>query len=612
MFFRHKALRKHQDALIKNVNEAIDESAVLLAHAPMGLGKTDAVLSPALEFAVKYGRRVLFLTPKISQHEIALDVIKGLNKKHGLNLRAIDLIGRKHACIHPSLANLDHDSFYTICKRLRREELCPFHRKAVGYTKAESQEAEEFLREVQKEGPALSHKDVLEFGRKKGLCPYELMLRLAKDAHLIIADYYHFFIPSVRDILMRKINAKYDDLIVVVDEGHNLPDRLRSYLSKSISMFILKHIDKEIEMVGSEKLHLDTVLTRIEKEYLSGLQTRKKEALVKKEVVDLFVKKAEMKNVEDLIQYLYNVGEAYTESTNQPSSAIRMAKFLEVWTEEEIGSIRLIRKTGKTTSLTRKSLDPSSLSNVLNEVYAGVIMSGTLTPLNMYEDILNIRKAIKKAYKSPFPKQNKLSLIVKGLTSKYTRRGTEMYKLYADKIDAMFNTSPGSMAVFFPSFEFLTYTKQYIKSLPLLIQKPNASPIDNAKLVSHMKGNKSLLLGVQGGSLAEGINLPSGEVKVLVIAGLALNDMTLETKALIEYYNKKFGKGWDYAYTYPAVTKALQAAGRAIRKETDKAVVVFMDERFGWANYFKLLPFEEYRITYEPEKHIRAFFKGGH
>jgi DNA excision repair protein ERCC-2 len=114
-----------------------------------------------------------------------------------------------------------------------------------------------------------------------------------------------------------------------------------------------------------------------------------------------------------------------------------------------------------------------------------------------------------------------------------------------------------------------------------------------------------MLLAVQGGSLAEGYDFSNEEIKILVIAGFGLDEMTLETKALVNYYEKKFGKGIAYAYIYPAIIKAVQAAGRAIRKESDKAAIIFMDDRF---SYYKKMLNEDVIETYDYLTHVKKFF----
>jgi DNA excision repair protein ERCC-2 len=117
-----------------------------------------------------------------------------------------------------------------------------------------------------------------------------------------------------------------------------------------------------------------------------------------------------------------------------------------------------------------------------------------------------------------------------------------------------------------------------------------------------------VLLAVAGGSFGEGIDLPGDYLKCVVVVGLPLGRPNLETKHLIEYYNEKYGKGWDYGYILPAITKVFQNAGRCIRSETDKGVVIYMDERYGWPSYARCFPEDEVEVAEDLVGEVKAFF----
>ena len=56
-------IRSGQKEFILDVESALKNKKHLLAHAPTGIGKTAAVLAPALEYAIENNKRILFLTP---------------------------------------------------------------------------------------------------------------------------------------------------------------------------------------------------------------------------------------------------------------------------------------------------------------------------------------------------------------------------------------------------------------------------------------------------------------------------------------------------------------------------------------------------------------------
>ena len=96
----------------------------------------------------------------------------------------------------------------------------------------------------------------------------------------------------------------------------------------------------------------------------------------------------------------------------------------------------------------------------------------------------------------------------------------------------------------------------------------------------------------------------------VIIVGLPLDKPDLETQQLIAYFDQKYKKGWDYGYILPAITKTMQNAGRCIRTETDRGVIVFLDERYAWPQYLKCFPSEwRLTITIQPKEKIRNFFR---
>ena len=60
---------------------------------------------------------------------------------------------------------------------------------------------------------------------------------------------------------------------------------------------------------------------------------------------------------------------------------------------------------------------------------------------------------------------------------------------------------------------------------------------------------------------------------------------------------------------FPAFNKALQGAGRCIRSETDKGIIIFLDERYIWQNYYRLFPNDwELDVTRDYTAKIKEFF----
>ncbi len=623
VYFRHPGIRKHQDALIADAMQAVEGRKILLADAPVGLGKTDAVLAPAITYALKNGKTVFFLTPKISQHRIALAVVRGMREKYGLDLRSVDLIGRRYACVDPVLSDLDHEGFYQSCERKRRKEECLFYGNSKGYGKVDEAKAEVLYKKVMgRAGPCPSHEELLELGKECEACPYEWLVRMASSADVIIADYFHLMIPHIRDLLLLKTRKKLEDSIVIVDEAHNLAKRVRDHLSSSTNNFSLARLDKEARALGF-RTDLERRFVKWAKEEL-GVGGRKVEEnggrvplpafslekLVSREGFFSVLESLEG-TPEELIDVFSELGFQFVERAGKRSYALRFAKFLERWSEKDRKeTVRILRKTGRGYSLSKKFLDPSISTSKMNEAHSAIFMSGTLLPLEMHRDVLGLDagRCILKSYPSPFPEKNRMNILLEGFTTRYSRRSADEYLKMARMIDGIVRESPGGTAVFFPSYKVLEGVAPLMKSGRMLVQKGRMRPSEvGAMLRDFSKGG--VLCAVQGGSLGEGVDYANGEIKCAVVVGIALEEMSMEVEALIEYYEEKFGRGWDYGYLYPGVIRAVQAAGRAIRKEQDRAVVVYMDERFRWKNYRKLLPNERYVVSDDPVVYMRRFWE---
>src|SRR3989338_8228795 len=122
MYFPFETLRSVQSDLIQDISNAIKSKKALIAHAPTGLGKTAAALSPALTAALENGYSVFFLTPKHTQHQIAIETLQKIKEKHSLNFHVTDLIGKKWMCSHSAVEELSSKEFNQFCRDLVSEE----------------------------------------------------------------------------------------------------------------------------------------------------------------------------------------------------------------------------------------------------------------------------------------------------------------------------------------------------------------------------------------------------------------------------------------------------------------------------------------------------------
>jgi DNA excision repair protein ERCC-2 len=569
--FRFDRLREHQEQAISDIYNAISQKKSILMSAPTGLGKTDAAISASLRCALEKNLDILFLTPKISQHKIVVESLNGINQKFMLGLKFIDIVGKRNLCTNPDVNMLESDAFYKTCEKLTKSGKCPFF--------SNFQNMKENLPESIINASALGHNELFKKCFENSICAYEATAEMAKSAKVVIADYAHILNPSISKRFLRKIEHNLANSIVIWDEAHNIIDHASKYLSSSISTQSINLASKELAQIGS-KIDLGYLQFSLNKLAERKLSNTKEAFLQKDDLAEV------TSNVESAIKLFNEAGIEYLEKSKAKRSYIlHIARFLELWASSNDLFARIISRNNRSIKISLVCLYPESAPKIFSEAYANVFMSATLTPLKMYQQFFGIEDAELKQYGTPFPSSNKLVCIDDSVTTKYTNRSIEEYKRIAEKIT---NVIPGKVAVFFPSFEVLNNVMRYMKDVEVHLQRHSMSSTQVDALLSNFKSsNDSLLFGVMGGSLSEGVDYPKNMLKGVIIVGVPLPKPDLEIKAKINYYDKKFeGKGMEYAYIVPAIIKGIQAAGRAIRSEKDKAVIIFMDKRYKWSTYY--------------------------
>ncbi len=611
-FFPYDKIRESQEELIKEVRYCVENKKDVLIHAPTGVGKTISILSPLLSYAVKNDLTIFFLTPRHMQHKIVVDTMRLIRERFKVNITAVDFIGKKWMCAQSGVEFLNSGEFGEYCRDVVEKGSCVYYENFKD--KRLNVKRDSILSGILKEGP-MHVQDVVKIVSKEKFCPFEMSALLAQKAKIVVMDYYHLLNPSIRKSILVRLNKDLDRAIIVFDECHNLPEKCRNILTEQINTRIVELAIREVEQFkGGEGLK-DALLEtgNLLLELSKKIEFEKNECLINKSDFNL-------EDYDSLIGDLGSFADEVREEKKR-SYAGSVAHFLELWKGQDYGFSRILTKgfldDGKAVIRLKYScLDPSLITKeIINNSYCVIGMSGTLTPLEMYRDLLGFENVRLLEYGSPFPKKNQLNLIVPGITTKFTARNEKMYNKIALKCACLVNAVKGNSIVFFPSYNIrdeinLLFGKWCKKTTFLEMKGMNKKERD--ELIEKFKSYKdrgAVLLAVSSGSYGEGIDLIGDYLKAVFVVGIPLTKPDLEVQELIDYYEERFKKGWDYGYIYPAIITTIQNAGRCIRSENDKGVVAFLDERYKWGNYFKCFPKDKnFIVTEMPVKKINEFF----
>ena len=600
--FPFSTIREGQRQFVADVAEAAAQRRHLLAHAPTGLGKTVSTLAPLVQYALAHQKRVFFLTSKQSQHKIAVDTLKAIREKAGVPFVVADVIGKQDMCPRREARDMFSKRFAEFCRREQVSKQCQYWENA-------NTPALRILKQ------RVHHVEELVITcTDNTTCPHQAALDLAAQAHVVVCDYNYFF-SDLRENMQERLKLDLGEVLLVVDEAHNLPDRIRDHLTLRLDDYLLDETIDEAKDLDDPALARMLEVMRLvvdqlgEKEFEAEpgeerLGSGGERYVARPELVDLvnaaFSKKLASlvsKDYDGLLEDLETAGAAYEKQFGVEARGItKLREFLANWKIERRGLARVFTKE-PSAALAYKILDPAVLAKpVFDGVHASVVMSGTLHPMEMMRDVLGLDPArtTLREYRSPFPPENRLVLVDATVTTGYKDRTPQMMQDIGKRLAAIADATPGNVAAFFPSYGILEQVRPHVemalgRGKELIVEEKGLDKSEKEALIGQMRRGiqNGLLLGVQGGSLSEGYDYADNLLKGVVIVGLPFAAPSLEIESLIGYYEKKFGPGLGrpYAYVHPTFHRVLQAAGRCIRGPDDRGVIVLMDKRFGWGSY---------------------------
>ncbi|AFL95846.1 putative Rad3-related DNA helicase [Thermococcus cleftensis] len=607
-YFPYESLRPNQREFIELVAETVRNGENAIIEAPTGFGKTVSVLAGILPQAKEMGYKVLYLARTHRQMDRVIEELKVINRK--AKVSGVELRSRKELCLHTYLTQFTSDAYtaMVVCKNLKKLGKCEFYENEKK-KKAEFDELVNFfLDEPSHPVEILSYAETLE------LCPYDLTKRMAEKADVIVASYLYLLSPSIRENFISSLDVDYSDLIVVFDEAHNLPDQAISALSDRISINTVNRAIKEADEYNEHEIanFLSIFGRGLEILFQEKLASRDVQEtpvqpeLVFSHVVDVLGLDTRwlVKTLNDMVAVGDAIREDRIEKGKPPRSYIgRVGEFLLLWLSligREDYLFLLSRERGL--SLELVALDPSKALGFLREVQSAIFMSGTLTPLEAFRDVMGIERARLKKFPRMVKRENAQVLVAKDVSTRGEERSIQVYRKMVDYIVEAAKLIPRNVGVFAASYEVLQgllsanlQVRLEETGKAVFIEKQGASSAENDAMVAsfkaHAKGNGAVLLGVMGGRNSEGQDYSGDEMNGVILVGIPYARPTPRVQAQVRYFERKFpDKGRYYGYYLPAHRKLVQAAGRVHRSAEEKGSIIILDYRVLWRGIRKDLP----------------------
>ena len=575
--------RHGQIELVAALQNSFTKNQPILLQAPTGLGKTIGVLYPALQDAMSRGQKVIYVTPKNSQHTVAQDAVKKLQMKHSNN--SMTLTAKGKLCFKSQ----------TICN----SEFCEFAKDY--YTKLTENKIVDKLNKIKN----LTSTHFKQIGLDYEVCPFELQMETVANRDTIICDYNYVFSPqAVANRLGKTFLGETEKPNLIIDEFHNLPERAMGYYSPILSALTLKNWMLAINNVNEKfREKILTLLAECTKLIEDSANPTIQVPHKINPPIQSF-KEIETKLREFLVEYLESDVEIGRDDIvlNLFNYWIDFTSALE-FVEERSGEF-FTSYYPKDVAIKITCCDASVMLQSCYDPYTQIVgFSATLKPFKYYSELtgLNNKNLNTIEFLSPFPKSNRKLLVIPQVSSKYTDRSRN-YPRIAEAIKKISHLRQGNYFVFFPSFDFLEKVlKLYPQSddFKIISQKRNMTFQDIENILIELKDTSThhLIFAIQGGILAEGVDYPGDMIIGAIIVGVPLPMYDWEREQMKHYYEEKYQAGVDYAYIYPAMAKSIQSSGRVIRSEGDKGIIVLMDPRFLQESYAKCMPHDWFAET---------------
>lgn len=570
--------REGQRELVTSVYRTILRKKKLFIQVPTGVGKTMATIFPAVKAVGEgLGDKIFYLTAKTITRTVAEQAFQIL-KKNGLQYKVATLTAKEKICF---------------CEKAEcNPDVCP-------YAKGHFDRVNDAVYEMITTMEEMSRENIETQAKKHSVCPFEMGLDVSLWVDAIICDYNYVFDPNAH--LKRFFSeGKKGEYLFLIDEAHNLVERGREMYSAVLY--------KEEFLQMKKAVRYESVkLTRQLEGCNQMLLEMKRECQTYKEYNSISHFALKLLNVMNGLQKLLEEKEQVDEEVLEFYFHVR--NFLNIYEEvDENYVIYTELEEGGDFKLKLFCVNPAvKLQNFLSQGNSTVFFSATLLPIRYYKKLLSVETDDYAVYAhSPFKEANRLLVLGQDVSTKYTRRGYEMYERFAIYIKNVMQAKPGNYLVFFPSYRFMeevreTFERYRTEEMCCMMQEQNMNEQDREAFLQEFEAEREGSLAgfcVMGGIFSEGIDLTKERLIGAMIVGTGLPQVCNEREILKQYFDRHGENGFDYAYLYPGMNKVLQAAGRVIRTEEDKGVIALLDDRFAGRRYLEIFPREWRKLTY--------------
>lgn len=572
--------REGQREVVSGVYRTILRKKQLFIQAPTGLGKTMATVFPAVRsMGEGLSEKVFYLTAKTITRTVAWEAF-GLLRENGLACKVLVLTAKDKMCVCEEV-----DCNPASCPRARGH----FDR------------VNDAVFELLNAGDGYDRETILAQSEKYQVCPYEMSLDVATWVDAVICDYNYVFDP---DVHLRRFFAEGNrgDYVFLIDEAHNLVERGREMYSAVL------YKEDFLEIRRLVKPYRKKLARQLEKCNQQMLQW-KRECETYQILDSLGSLGISLMNVMGELELFLEEAEEGELRSTVLDFYFQVRSFLNIYDLVDENYVLYTQHDEDNRFMVKLyCVNPAAnLQKCVDKGISAIYFSATLLPVTYYRTLLSGRQDDYAIYaRTPFSQDQRIVLLGRDVSSRYTRRGPEEYGKICQYIFQAVQAHSGNYMVFFPSYRMMEdvcriYRELFGEEQRILVQTPSMNERQREEFLEafEQESGKGLLgFCVMGGIFSEGIDLTGEKLVGAMVVGTGLPQISYEREILKRFYDEKGVSGFDYAYRFPGMNKVLQSAGRVIRTSRDRGMILLLDERFCSPDYRNLFPreWEDYQI----------------
>ena len=569
--------RKGQKEVASSVYRTMLRKKKLFIQAPTGTGKTISTVFPAVK-AVGEGLadRIFYGTAKTITRTVAEETFDIL-RNQGLRMKTLTLTAKEKICFCEE----------TECN----PEYCP-------YAKGHYDRVNDAVFELITSAEVLNRQAIEAQARKWQVCPFEFGLDVSLWADAVICDYNYIFDPRAR--LKRffgdGVKGAY---LFLIDEAHNLVERGREMFSSSLYKEDFLELKKEVKTLSPK---MARALNRCN----TWLLEQKRECENAKLLKDVGTFPVYLMNLCGIMEEVLEdsgdrqlnkkILELYFQVRRFLDTCDRLDENYVIYTELCEDGRFLIRLFCVDIS--------ENLQECLDKGKSTILFSATFLPISYYKSLLSTVEDDYAIYAhSTFDREKRMVMIGTDTSSRYTSRNEREYRKMAEYVLRLILAKKGNYMVFFSSYrmmedvaeQFEELCREKEESITLICQESGMKEEQREEFLAMFEKNHPEGMAgfcVMGGIFGEGIDLKEDRLIGAVLVGTGLPLVCNEREILKGFYDRRGEDGFFYAYLCPGMNKVLQSAGRVIRTEEDKGVILLLDDRFASARYRRMFPEE--------------------